>query len=78
MKLESPKVKIKSTSIRCGGGVNGMNWHLLAFAVSHWSVPKRSVQWRCFYRACRDVITDAVTWGDAWCNCTPMLLTSRH
>lgn len=42
MKLKSPKVKIKSTAVRCGRGTNDIFKHLLEYIVSNWSVPKRS------------------------------------
>lgn len=43
MKLKSPKVKIKSTAVRCGRGADSIFEHLLEFLASHWSVPRRSL-----------------------------------
>lgn len=71
MQLQSPKVKIKSTAMRCGRGANGMFEHLLEFLVSNWSVPRRSFIFgdSVYIEHVVTVVTDAVTCGDAWHNC---------
>lgn len=67
MKLKSPKVKIKSTAVRCGRGANGMLTHSLEFLVSRGSVPERAFLFGggIYMDHVVTVITDAVTYADA-------------
>lgn len=79
MKLKSPKVKIKPTTVRCGRGANGIHEHLLEFLVSDWSVPKRAFIFGgvVYVEHVVTVITDQVTRGDAWHNCTQIPVTKN-